>query len=152
MMAVMQSNRSTLQTQTTPLGILNLRFAYNSFKAGAVLNSWSNTGTINNIKVAKTNTCLNFIFIFIFFYTPFLYFACLKVSMLSSSFLSAAGKFIAKGVITAAVLDVFENTGMLFTLNGYISDSITLLTVICSVVKMDTGFIIDTIYFDSTSH
>ncbi len=42
---------------------------------------------------------------------------------------------MAKGALIAGVLDILENTGMLLTLNGHLSQYSTLLTFIFSISK-----------------
>ena len=46
-----------------------------------------------------------------------------------------AGKFFANAAIAAALLDVGENLGMLQTLGGGGSNTVALVTVICSLIK-----------------
>ena len=66
MVMVMSKTGATLKTPATPLGILNLEFAYNSAKADTILNAWQPDGKIDNIEVAKFNTLLDFIFLFFY--------------------------------------------------------------------------------------
>ena len=42
---------------------------------------------------------------------------------------------MAKAALIAGMLDILENTGMLLTLNGHLSQYITLLTFIFSISK-----------------
>ena len=129
----MSKTSATLKTPATPLGILNLEFAYNSAKADIVLNAWQPKEKYNNIEVAKFNTWLDFIFLF--FYSLFLYKACKILSGTYNGALQKTGLILANGAILAGLLDIMENAGMLFTLQGTINNSILLLTTIVSIIK-----------------
>ena len=129
----MAKTGATLKTAATPKGILDLEFAYNSDKATIVKNAWQDDGKTDNITAAKFNTQLDFIFLL--FYAAFLYHACKMVSGNHKGIVAAIGILLAYGAIAAGLLDVFENIGMLLTLYGHISNSISLATVIFSVMK-----------------
>ena len=129
----MAKTGATLKTASTPKGILDLEFAYNSDKATIVINAWQDDGKTDNITAAKFNTQLDFIFLL--FYAAFLYHACKMVSGNYKGIVAAIGILLAYGAIAAGLLDVFENIGMLLTLYGHISNSISLATVIFSVMK-----------------
>lgn len=135
MMYIMASTGRTLKTVATPLGILNLEFAYNSNKVNTVLESWSPgiSGRTDNIKAAIKNTWLDFIFLF--FYSLLLFFVCMIISGAFSGFIQKLGLFLAMGALNAGLLDIAENAGMLISLNGFTSNSISLFTSICSVIK-----------------
>ncbi len=133
MVMVMGKTGATLKTPATPLGILNLEFAYNSAKAGTVLNAWQPNEKINNIEVAKFNTWLDFIFLF--FYSLFLFTGCKILSANYSGAIQKAGLVLAKGAIAAGLLDIVENAGMLFTLQGNTNNSILFLTATASIIK-----------------
>lgn len=133
MVMVMSKTGATLKTPATPLGILNLEFAYNGAKADIVLNAWQPNEKYNNIEVAESNTWLDFIFLF--FYSPFLYKACKILSGTYNGNLQKTGLLLANGALMAGFLDILENAGMLFTLQGNINNSILLLTTIVSIIK-----------------
>jgi len=132
MIVVMAKTGATLKTPATPKGILDLEFAYNTEKTTAVITAWqpSNSVSFDNIAAAKLNTMLDFIFLF--FYSLFLFFTCDKMARISKS---KMGILIANGALWAGVLDVLENTGMLFTLSGNGSAMIAFVTTLCSVIK-----------------
>ncbi|MEP7166232.1 MAG: hypothetical protein ABI741_16135 [Ferruginibacter sp.] len=135
MLYIMAITGRSLKTPATPLGILNLEFAYNSSKAHAVLEAWApiaSNGT-DNIRVAIKNTWLDFIFLF--FYSLFLFYACKTISESFRGFIHKLGIFLAIGALNAGFLDIGENAGMLITLNGFSTGSIALFTTICSVIK-----------------
>lgn len=131
----MASTGRTLKTSTTPQGILNLEFAYNSKQVNTVLNAWSpaRSGGTDNIRVAIKNTWLDFIFLF--FYSLLLFYACMIISVSFSGFFQKLGSFLAMGALNAGLLDIAENAGMLISLNGYTTDVISMFTAICSIIK-----------------
>ena len=130
MIVVMAKTGATLKTPDTPKGILDLEFAYNSSKTATVLNAWAPNGNVDNISAAKINTYLDFIFLF--FYSFFLFFTCDKIARITKSKL---GAFIANGALYAGILDVVENAGMLMTLSGGASGTTAFITTFCSVIK-----------------
>ena len=133
MVIIMAKTSTTLKTSATPLGILNLEFAYSSTKAGIVLNAWQPNEKIDNIEVATFNTWLDFIFLF--FYSLFLFTGCKILSANYSGTIQNAGLMLAKGAILAGLLDIVENVGMLFTLHGNSNNVILLLTTAASIIK-----------------
>jgi hypothetical protein len=133
MTAVMAIQGAPLTTPGTPKGILDLEFAYNSSLANSVLHSWAANSSIDNIFRAKTNTWLDFIYLL--FYSLFFYHACKLLAKSFDGFLGMAGQLLSKGAIVAGGLDVLENTGMLLTLNGQLSEYTTLLTFVFSLLK-----------------
>ncbi len=132
MIFVMAKTGATLKP-ATPHGILDLEFAYNTAKTTKVLNAWAPANGLDNIAAAKINTYWDFLFLF--FYAGFLFLACKKIAANTTGSFSKAGNAIAKGALWAGFLDVFENAGMLLTLNSQGSDTIALSTTIISVIK-----------------
>ena len=114
----------------TPHGIVDLELAYNTNCASKIIHAWTPN---NNINAAKTNTWFDFIFLF--FYSLFLYNTCNFLSGFFTSFLNTAGRLLAKAAIAAGFLDILENIGMLITLNGHISSGITFFTAFFSFIK-----------------
>jgi len=135
MIYIMAITGSTLKTAATPHGILDLELAYNSSKAQTILNAWTpiNEHGTNNIKAAIKNTWLDFIFLF--FYSLFLFYSCKTIAESYTGFISSLGKLLAMGALNAGMLDIAENAGMLFTLHGFTSNGISIFTAICSVIK-----------------
>lgn len=129
MMVVMAKTGASLKTTATPLGILDLEFAYTTAKTASVLKAW----TPDNIAPAKVNTYFDFLFLF--FYSFFLFFACKKISENYTGPVAKAGNFISKGALLAGFLDVLENAGMLISLNGHDSSSVAFGTTFFSVIK-----------------
>ena len=130
MIYVMAKTGAPLKTPATLHGILDLEFAYNAEKTTVVINAWA---SLDNIVAAKLNTWLDFLFLF--FYSLFLFFACKKIAGTFHGTVAKAGQLIAKGALVAGFLDILENMGMLIALNGHISGSIALCTTFVSVIK-----------------
>jgi len=133
MMIIVAQTGATLKTPATPLGILNLEFAYTAEKAFAVILAWTGLIPADNVFAAIINTWLDFIFLL--FYALFLYQASTMLAIRHTGLLSTVGNFLSKGSLAAGILDVFENIGMLLTLNGHISNPVSLLTFLFSIVK-----------------
>ena len=133
MIVVMTKTGATLKTAATPKGIIDLEFANTVNKAMAITMAWAPGNGVDNISAAKTNTWLDFIFLV--FYSLFLFFTCKKIGRISNSSFGKAGMLIAKGALLAGLLDIFENAGMLYTLSGHLSGNITLFTTTCSIIK-----------------
>lgn len=130
MMVVMAKTGATLKTDAAPMGILDLEFAYSPNKTTPIINSWIQT---DNISAAKVNTYWDFLFLF--FYAGFLFLACKKIATNINGPAAKAGNLIAKAAILAGFLDVFENAGMLLTLNNQGSSAIAFATTFFSVIK-----------------
>ena len=133
MIYVMAKTGAPLKTIATPHGILDLEFAYDTAKTNTVINAWSVKDPADIIVAAKINTWLDFIFLF--FYSIFLFLAAKKLSVSFGGGFGKAGKIVAKGALLAGILDVFENAGMLTTLSGHGSGAISFITASCSVIK-----------------
>ncbi len=133
MMVVMAKTGSTLKTPATPMGILDLEFAYNMSKTVTVLNAWAPTPQLDNITVAKINTWWDFVFLF--FYAGFLFIACKKIAATFNGPVARAGNIIAKAAILAGILDILENIGMFITLHGHTSSVVAFGTTFISVIK-----------------
>jgi hypothetical protein len=139
MMVVMAKTGATLKTAATPMGILDLEFAYNTTKTSAIINAWAPTNELDNIAAAKANTYWDFLFLF--FYAGFLFMACKKIAAKISGPVSKAGNLIAQGALWAGFLDILENTGMLLTLSNQGSSTIAFVTTFVSVIKWGLALI-----------
>ena len=139
MVYVMTRSGAPLKTATTPHGILDLEFAYNTTKTNTVINAWAPNSRVDNIATAIQNTWLDFIFLF--FYSIFLFLASKKISRLFGGAFGKAGRSIAWGALLAGFLDILENTGMLLTLSGHGSGTIAFCTSFCSVIKWGLALI-----------
>ncbi|MEO7306555.1 MAG: hypothetical protein ABIR78_11180 [Ferruginibacter sp.] len=139
MIVVMAKTGTTLKTPATPMGILDLEFAYNAKKTTHILNAWAPGGGTDNIAAAKINTYWDFLFLF--FYAGFLFLACKKIASAINGPVAKAGNLIAKAALLAGVLDILENAGMLLTLNGQGSNTVSFCTTCASVIKWGLAII-----------
>lgn len=142
MIYVMMSTGKTLETPATPLGIIALELAPDKKTVQVILQEWTKTGEgVDNIKAAKKNTLLDFLFII--FYAPFLYICCTRLAagFKKTSIIARIGKLVAIGIIIEGILDFLENFGMLKSLDGEVSNNIALFTASCSFVKWTLVFI-----------
>jgi hypothetical protein len=132
MIYIMITTGAPLKTPLTPKGILNLEFAFDKEHTDVVMKAWASD---NKTGAAIKNTMWDFVFLF--FYSLFLFFTCkqLRTKFTPLNWKYNAGKFFAGAAITAGLLDAGENLGMLQTLHGNGSDTIALVTVICSLIK-----------------
>jgi len=133
MIFVMSMTGATLKTPATPHGILDLEFAYDAAKTSAVMNAWAPVNGLDNIASAKTNTWFDFLFLF--FYSIFLFLASKRIAKNIKGPVARAGNIIATAALFAGFLDVLENTGMLISLGGHGSGTISFLTTFFSVIK-----------------
>ena len=133
MTRVISIQGASLITPSTPKGILDLEFAYNTVRANFVITAWTATSSIDNVFRAKMNTCIDFAYLF--FYSLFFFHACNFLAASFSGFIGITGRLLAKGALVAGILDILENTGMLLTLTGHLSKYTTLLTFIFSIAK-----------------
>lgn len=135
MLYVMSVTGRNLKTPDTPHGILDLEFAYNQPKVTEVISAWSVNGPeyLNNIDAAIRNTWLDFIFLF--FYSFFLFSTCKSIAGYFSGVTQKTGYLLANAALFAGLLDIAENTGMLLSLNGIISNSIAMATTVFAVTK-----------------
>jgi len=139
MIVVMAKTGAALKTAATPHGILDLEFAYDTAKTSVVMNAWAPANGLDNIASAKTNTYFDFLFLF--FYSIFLFLACRKIAQNIKGPVAKAGNAIATGALLAGLLDILENLGMLISLGGHVSGTIAFLTTFFSVIKWGLAII-----------
>ncbi|HET9055637.1 MAG TPA: hypothetical protein VFN30_02200 [Chitinophagaceae bacterium] len=133
MIIVLQLQGQKLRTIATPLGILNLEFAKTTEEAEMVITAWQSDTSVDLIATAKWAIWLDFIFIF--FYSFFLFGACKRIYHHGHKWQRKAGREFAYGSLIAGVLDVIENILMLQALDGHYGLFSTLLTFICAIIK-----------------
>ncbi|MEO6404860.1 MAG: hypothetical protein ABIY51_03965 [Ferruginibacter sp.] len=132
MVFVMNESGKPLKTPITPLGIINLEVAANINRVTEVQHTWKDAYLI---KTAITNTCYDFAFLVC--YASLFYFCCRQVAKQFSIY-SIKGKLstlFSYSAILAGIMDLFENTGMLLSLNGHISNAVTMFTFTASLIK-----------------
>ncbi len=133
MMVVMAKTGAPLKTSATPLGILDLEFAHTAEKVSKVIAAWSQPDGANRVAAAHTNTYCDFLFLF--FYAGFLFLACRKIAAAFKGPVTVWGNHIGRGALLAGLLDILENSGMLLSLSGSVSDGTALFTTVVSIIK-----------------
>lgn len=137
MMIVMICSGHLLNTTQTPKGIICLELANTHQKVQHILSAWkiSSTSGTDLIAVAKNNTGLDFVFLF--FYAVFLFTCCVQLahSFPQQKIFSKTFYAMAACALAAGVLDIFENIGMLKSLNGKGSEWIAAATAFVSYIK-----------------
>lgn len=136
MIFIMVMTGKPLNTRETPCGILNLELASTKHQVQLVIASWRKKSSINNdfVQAAKINTWFDFAFLF--FYSLLLFAFCSSLSRLVANKLMASVlSFFAAVALVAGGLDIVENIGMLLSLSGIITQSITLITFLASIIK-----------------
>ena len=137
MLPVMFLSGRPLNTPETPRGILCLEFANSAQKVNNILSSWETRSTTERdiIVAAKVNTCLDFVFLL--FYSLFLFTACrqLVAAMPGKKIFSLILHMASVFALIAGLLDIFENIGMLKSLDGHVSDQVAINTVTFATIK-----------------
>lgn len=129
---ILQQQGKVLRTPKTKWGIVSLELAKTKEEADIVLNTWEQE-IINGTSIARKNIRLDFIFIF--FYSLYLFAACRKIRYHSQKWQKKAGKNFAYMALAAGCFDVAENILMLKALNGNYDVITTLITFVCAVTK-----------------
>jgi hypothetical protein len=117
------------QPATTPMGILNLEFAWNEVKLAEVKTAWQGP----NIQVAQKNIYIDFLFILA--YGTFLSLACAAIGKKLGGKMGNLGLQLSKAAIAAAVFDVAENSLMLLSLSQAANNNTALVTTLFAAFK-----------------
>ncbi len=117
-------------TANTKAGIVALEFAKTKQRANEITNTWSNAGLQQH---AINNTYIDFIFIF--FYSLFLFSANWLFSIKQHSFIKKLIQLIALCGLTAGLLDCMENFFLLKMLHLNISNNEALITWWLAAIK-----------------
>lgn len=137
MIIIMRETGKSLVTPYTPAGIINLELSRSRTNVRNILNIWSssNGDQTNNIRVAKNNTYLDFLFIL--FYVPFLYFSSIWATKQfhKRSGWASLGNYVTWFCLIAGALDILENIGMLLSLHEHLNTTTILFTFSCSLLK-----------------
>jgi hypothetical protein len=121
---------SSLVNEQAPAGIVSFELAGSRTKAEAISSAWESEG---RTKTALGNIRLDYLFIP--FYSLFLYMSCGTLATGSSSRSRRPGVWIAFGSVLAGMLDVFENLIMTAGIKGNISNAGALATALLASVK-----------------
>lgn len=133
MMFVLQKQGSSLKTENTPLKIVSLELAKTKEEVQNVLKAWEPDENTDRLTIAGKNIYLDFIFIL--FYSLFLFAACRKIRYHSQKWQKKAGKNFAFMGLAAGGFDIIENILMLRTLDGNYDIFTTLATFVCAAIK-----------------
>jgi hypothetical protein len=96
----------------TPMGIVDLEFAWNKDKVLEVLGYWSG----GLVPIAEKNIYWDFLFIIA--YSAFLSLACRQLAQRSSGWWARSGEKLSRMALAAGTFDVAENALMLLSIHG----------------------------------
>jgi hypothetical protein len=113
----------------TPIGILNLEFAWNQQKVEAVADAWRG----QMLTVARNNIYIDFLFIIA--YTTLLTLCCKWLALKHTGKWAAAGDKMARILPAAGTFDVAENALMLVSLQGVPNNYTAIITTAFAVFK-----------------
>ena len=116
----------------TKAGIVSLELAKTKSNADAIIKEWRSNAQ-NLQQHAIRNTYIDFIFIL--FYSLFLYAACYTISLYQTKRLAAISRIISLLALTAGFLDVIENYLLLQMLQHPFGETIPLATFYIAAVK-----------------
>jgi hypothetical protein len=143
MIVLLAKNGASLITPKTSGGILNIEMPFKKTVADSIIKIWqhtTNTAGTNNIIVAKQNTWWDFLFIP--FYSLFLFFAAAQLANYFTGDFNKWGKILGKAAFVVAALDIAENILLFQMLNGNTSEAVVLLTSVCAAIKWLLAIII----------
>lgn len=118
---------------STKCGIVCLEFAKTKQNALDIVNTWSSISSKHLRKLAITNTYIDFVFIF--FYSLFLYACCYYYSLTQKKNRAVISRIIALLGLTAGLLDVIENYFLFGMLHFEITNTQALLTWWLAAIK-----------------
>ncbi len=118
------------QAPLTKTGILSLEFAKTKQQATTISSSWKNERVHYT---AIVNTSIDFIFIF--FYSLFLFAACYRFSLQQTGVMKKISQIIALFGLTAGLLDCVENYFLLKMLSFTISNTEAAFTFWIASIK-----------------
>lgn len=118
---------------STKAGIVSLEFAKTKQKAHSIVTTWSSISSVDLRKLAVTNTYIDFVFLF--FYSLFLYAGCYYFSLSQKGTHAAVLRTVGLLGLTAGLLDAVENYFLLKMLTYQITNEQALLTWWLAAVK-----------------
>lgn len=127
-MLVLRIQGNPLSTAQAPLGILSLEFSGDASQTGRIVHDWKQ----GLQQVFLWNMALDFIFII--FYSSFLYFASYYYLLLIPSWKMLA-RLVSKLALIAGCLDIFENVLMMISFNGNINTPVSMATFVVATLK-----------------
>jgi hypothetical protein len=118
------------QSPETKAGIVALELAGNKENARHILAVWENASVI---QVAFRNTQLDFIFLF--FYSLFLYIACFQLSLVQQGWMQTTSQTLSLSALFAGCCDVVENGLMLQQLQQDMVAWVYPMTYVVALIK-----------------
>jgi hypothetical protein len=130
LLALLRIQGGPLVNEQAPAGIVSFELAGSRTKAEAIASAWESEG---KMKTALGNIRLDYLFIP--FYSLFLYIACGTLATGRVNGSRRTGVWIAFGSLLAGMLDVFENLVMSAQIKGNISNAGVLATTLLASAK-----------------
>jgi hypothetical protein len=130
MVAVMRWHGAPLITPVSKAGIVSLELAKTTEQSNIIINQWKQNNLINH---AITNTYIDFIFII--FYSLFLYSYCFFVSIKQKPWAATISRTLAIAALTAGLCDVVENYCMLQMLQQSVTATWAFLSWLFALIK-----------------
>jgi hypothetical protein len=130
MIVVMRWHGAPLITPVSNAGIVSLELAKTTEQSNVIINQWKQNNIINH---SITNTYIDFIFII--FYSLFLYSYCFFISFKQKPWAATISRTLAIAALTAGLCDVVENYFMLQMLEQSVTASYTFLSWLFAIIK-----------------
>ncbi len=134
MIAVMRWHGAPLITPVSKAGIVSLELAKTTKQASKIINVWKHLKESPDlIRHAITNTYIDFVFII--FYSLFLYSYCTFISTKQKQFPAGISRTLGMAALTAGFCDVVENYFMLLQLEQHVSATNAFLVWFFALIK-----------------
>lgn len=130
MIFVMRNHGALLITPVSKAGIVSLEVAKTKETASAIINYWNENGLLRR---AITNTYIDFIFII--FYSLFLYSYCFFISFKQKPWAATISRTLAIAALSAGLCDVFENYCMLQMMEQSVTSAYAFFSWLFAVIK-----------------
>jgi hypothetical protein len=130
MIAVMRWHGEPLVTPVSKAGIVSLELAKTTEQSNIILNQWKNDGIIQQ---AITNTYIDFLFLL--FYSLFLYAVCWSYSLRQQAPWASMSRKLAMAALLAGLCDVIENYFMLQMLEQQVTETRAYLSWLFAAIK-----------------
>lgn len=131
-MIAMKITGTPLETEVSPLGILDFEFAWNVETAKAMMDSWELKNPGYGKIYAAYNMGLDSLYLFV--YSHAIGLACLLVGRKMKAWYRI-GLFLAGLQIVAALFDLVENYGLIKLIQGSEAEIYAQLAYVCAIPK-----------------
>jgi hypothetical protein len=132
MIAVMRWHGAPLITPVSKTGIVSLELAKTKDTASLIIDAWQKKEG-NVVQQAITNTYIDFIFLL--FYSLFLYALCFFISTKQKTRAATISRTLAIAALTAGLCDVLENYFMLQMLEHSVTEAYAFLSWLFATIK-----------------